>query len=59
MTPEIIGGIIRAVLAVAAGGLIQKGVVDDATLTAIAGGLAAVAVAGWSVIQKIKAKKNG
>lgn len=59
MTPEVIGGIIRAILAAAAGGLIAKGVIDEATLTAIAGGLATIVVAGWSIFQKTKAKKNG
>lgn len=58
MTPQVLGGIFRTILAALSGSLVAKGVVDDTTLTAVAGGLATIVIAGWSVYQKIKASKK-
>jgi hypothetical protein len=54
MTPEEIGGVVRAVVAALGGVLVAKGVVDQATVMAIAGGVATIAVAIWSVLAKRK-----
>lgn len=48
MTGEQIGGIVRAVVAVASGYLIAKGVGDAALWQTISGAVASVAVAWWS-----------
>ena len=56
MTAEQVWGIARTILAAGGGYLIAKGVIDEATLTAILGGLGTVFVAGWSwYIKKPKA----
>lgn len=55
MTPEMIGGIVRVILATFGGWLIQKGFTDSAGLEAIGGGLTVALVGLWSVIQKQRA----
>jgi len=51
-TGEQIGGIVRAVVAAVGGILVGKGVIDAQTATAVAGAVATIAVAVWSVIAK-------
>jgi len=52
MTGEQIGGIVRTVLAAAGGYLAAKGYLDAATWQTIAGAVATVIVAVWSVKSK-------
>jgi len=52
MTGEQIWGVIRTLLAFGGGFVVSKGYIDDATLTAILGGLGTVFVAVWSVWAK-------
>jgi hypothetical protein len=49
MSKEQIGGVIRTLLGVGAGLLINRGLVDAATAEAIVGGLVAILVALWSM----------
>jgi len=53
LTPDQITGIVRAILAAAGGGAIFS----QDMLTAIAGAVVTLAVAGWSVWSKRKEKK--
>ena len=55
MTGEQIWGVVRTILAAGGGYIVAKGYIDDATLTAILGGLGTIFVAGWSVWSKRKA----
>lgn len=55
MKPEEVGGLIRTVGAFAGGYLVSKGVVDQATMMSLVGGVATVAVAIWSIYAKRKA----
>ena len=48
MTPDQIGGLVRAILATAGGVAVSKGWVDNSTATAIAGGLVTIVTAAWS-----------
>lgn len=57
MTPEIIGGIIRALLAAFGGSLIANGLVTEADITAISGGIVTFVTIGWSIYNKKKAPK--
>lgn len=57
MTPEIIGGIIRALLAAFGGTLIANGLVTEADITAISGGIVTFVTIGWSIYSKKKAIK--
>lgn len=52
MTAEQFGGIIRTILAAGAGALVTSGYLDAATAQAIAGAVATLIVAGWSVYAK-------
>ena len=52
MNKEQLFGIIRTVAAAGFGFLAGKGVVDGATAEALAGAVATIAVAVWSVISK-------
>lgn len=52
MTGEQVAGIVRAVIAALGGYLVGKGVTDAATVTAVAGAMATVAAAVWSVYAK-------
>lgn len=54
MSGEEISGVVRAVVAFLGGFLVSKGLVDAATLTAVAGALATLAAAVWSVYAKRK-----
>ncbi len=54
MSGDEIGGVVRAVVAFLGGFLVSKGLVDAATLTAVAGALATLAAAAWSVYSKRK-----
>ena len=45
-------GIVRAVLAAIGGFLVSKGLVDDATATALAGAFTTILVGVWSVLSK-------
>lgn len=54
MNGEQIAGIVRAVISAVGGYLIGKGIVDAATVTAVAGAAATIAAAVWSVYSKKK-----
>lgn len=49
MNGDQIGGIVRAIAAAIGGYFVGKGIVDGATVTTIAGALATVATAVWSL----------
>ena len=49
MNNDQITGIIRAVLAAAGGLLVQRGYVDQQTLTTIVGAVMTLAAAAWSI----------
>lgn len=55
MSAEEVGGVVRTVLAALGGYLVAKGVVDAATVTAVAGAIGTLVVAVWSVWVKRKA----
>lgn len=52
---KLIGGILRTLLAAAAGG---AGLMSDDEIEQLASALAVVAIAGWSVWQKIQAARE-
>ncbi len=52
MTPDIIGGIVRAVLAAAGGYLVGKGTIDAETWATVSGAFMTLAVTGWSIWAK-------
>lgn len=54
MTSDQFAGILRAVLAAGAGFAISRGLVDEATATAVMGGLVTIGVAVWSFAAKKK-----
>jgi hypothetical protein len=58
MSPEIIGAIVRTVLATLGGGLVADGLLSDTTINAITGGIVAAITLGWSIWQKKKAAKK-
>lgn len=55
MTKEELGGIVRTILAAGFGVLVSKGLIDGETATALAGAVATIGVAVWSVLTKRKA----
>lgn len=55
MSREEIGGIVRTIAAAGFGLLVGKGVIDGETATALAGAVATIGIAVWSVITKRKA----
>jgi len=55
MSRDQIGGIVRALVAAAGGYWVGKGAIDGATMEMIAGALATLATAIWSVLAKKKA----
>lgn len=55
MTSQEIGGVVRTILAAAFGLLVGKGYIDGETATALAGAVATIGVAVWSVVTKRKA----
>ena len=48
MSAEQFGGVLRAILAFAGGYVVSKGLVDEATMTVVVGGLVTIGVAFWS-----------
>ena len=54
MSKEEIGGIIRTIAAAGFGVLVGKGVIDNETALALAGAVATIGVAVWSVLTKRK-----
>lgn len=52
MTKEQIGGIVRALLAAAGGYFVGQGMLDGATMETIAGAVATLVTALWSVWAK-------
>ena len=54
MTGEQIAGIVRALVAAAGGYLVGKGLTDAETVAAVAGAVATIAAAVWSVLSKRK-----
>ena len=55
MTPEMIGGIVRALLASLGGWLVSAGYIDQSTLQAGIGAVVTLVTIGWSIWAK-KAK---
>ena len=55
LTKEQVIGIIRHSLTFVGGLLIMKGIVDEATLTEVTGGVIALVGTIWSIIEKNKA----
>jgi hypothetical protein len=55
MNKDQIFGIVRTVAAAAFGYLAGKGFIDGATVEALAGAVATIGVAVWSVVSKKKA----
>ena len=54
MNGEQIAGIVRAIVAALGGFLVAKGVANTETVAAVAGALATLAAAAWSVLSKKK-----
>jgi hypothetical protein len=54
MNGEQIAGVVRAIVAALGGFLVAKGVADAETVAAVAGALATLAAAAWSVLSKKK-----
>lgn len=52
MTSEMIGGIVRAILASLGGYAVAKGVIDAGMWTAVSGALVTLFTAGWSLWSK-------
>lgn len=52
MTPEMVGGIARAILASVGGSLVAAGYVDQSTLQAGIGAVVTLITIGWSVWSK-------
>lgn len=57
MNAEEFGGIVRTVLAAVGGIAVTKGYLDNATMVALAGAAATIAVAVWSIVAKRRAAK--
>jgi hypothetical protein len=57
MSGTEIGGVVRTLAAFGGGFLVSRGLVDAETVTAVAGALATIAVAVWSILQKKSAAK--
>ena len=55
MSKEELLGIVRTIAAAGFGVLVGKGVIDGETATALAGAVATIGVAVWSVLTKRKA----
>lgn len=55
MTSQEIGGVIRTIAAAVLGYFAGKGLIDGDTATALAGAVATIGVAVWSVLTKRKA----
>ena len=55
MTSSEVGGIARALASALGGYLVGKGMLDSETATTLAGAVATIVVAVWSVIAKRKA----
>lgn len=49
MTPDMIGGIVRGVLALGGGYLIKQGLTDAESLQTAGGALVTLATIGWSI----------
>lgn len=54
MTGEQVAGVVRAVVAAVGGYLVARGVTDAETVAAVAGAVATLAAAVWSVLAKRK-----
>lgn len=52
MTPDQIGGIVRAILAAVGGAAVSKGLVDAETVAVLVGASTTIAVAVWSFTVK-------
>lgn len=50
MTSDQVGGIVRAIVSAVGGYFIGKGLADAATVTAVAGALATLVMAVWSIV---------
>ena len=57
MSGAEIGGVVRTLAAFAGGFLVSRGLVDAGTVTEVAGAIATIAVAIWSILQKKSAAK--
>jgi hypothetical protein len=56
MTADMVGGIVRAILAAVGGALVTKGTVDSETWSLITGAVVAVGTAAWSVYTNRQSK---
>lgn len=54
MSGEQVAGVVRAVVAALGGYLVARGVTDMETVAAVAGAVATLAAAVWSVLSKRK-----
>ncbi len=52
MNGDQVGGIVRAVMSAIGGYFVGKGLIDASTMTTIAGAIATLSVAVWSVASK-------
>jgi hypothetical protein len=50
---QIISSLIRHLATVLAGGLIADGVLSDADIQVVIGGVTAIVTVGWSIIEKV------
>jgi hypothetical protein len=50
---QIIASLIRHLATVLAGGLIADGVLSDADIQIVIGGVTAIATVGWSIVEKL------
>jgi hypothetical protein len=57
MQPEVIGALVRNLIQFAGGGAVSAGYFSGDELTQAAGGIAFLAGLGWSVWQKVRAKR--
>lgn len=55
MTAEMFAGICRAIIAAAGGYFVARGLVDAETVATLAGAVATIGAAVWSVLAKKKA----
>lgn len=59
MNTDLIGGVIRAVLAAVGGYFVAKGTVDQGTFTTISGALVTLGTAIWSIYTNQTGKTIG
>lgn len=55
MTGDVVAGFVRHILTFGGGLMVTKGMIDEATMTAIVGGIVTIVGAAWSWWAKKKA----